>query len=73
MYKLLSGQLPQRKIAPWLGLEFGLGLGLEKAVVSTTQKLINSISCSLNTMCIVTMGTEPALVTNTNGNKQVFF
>ena len=24
----VSGQLPQRKIAPWLGLGFGLGLVL---------------------------------------------
>ena len=25
----VSGQLPQRKIAPWFGLGFGLGLGLD--------------------------------------------
>ena len=28
MIKLVSGLFPQRKIAPRLGLEFGLGLGL---------------------------------------------
>ena len=44
MYKLLSGQLPQRKIAPWLGLEFGLGLGLEKAVVSELYQLAQNNS-----------------------------
>ena len=26
---MLSGQLPSRKLAPWLGLGLGLGLGLE--------------------------------------------
>ena len=26
---MVSRQLPPRKISPWLGLRFGLGLGLE--------------------------------------------
>ena len=28
-WEMVSGQLPPRKIAPWLGLGLGLGLALE--------------------------------------------
>ena len=33
IYIMVSGQLPQREIAPWSRLKFGLGLALEPYVM----------------------------------------